>query len=108
MGRNCQKDVSKMMGQIAASHPIMIMADIKGQFEFIWKQWVNQGDFASLPLGEQDPIIGPGTGEQSMTLPSEPDAILVQFDHGLSHSKCGEYFFMPSITALRGISEQKY
>ena len=83
----------------------MIMADIKGQFEFVWKQWVNQGDFASLPLGEQDPIIGPGTGEQSMTLPSEPMPFLFNLTRFIT-PKCSEYFFMPSTTALRGIAQQ--
>ena len=85
----------------------LVMADIKGQFEFVWKEWVNKGDFASLPLGEQDPIIGNATGEQSMTLPGEPMPFLFNLTRFIQ-SRCGEYFFMPSLTALRGIAAKAY
>lgn len=85
----------------------LICADIKGQFEFLWKEWVNKGDFAGLPMGEQDPIIGPATGEASMTLPSEPMPFLFNLRRFIT-TRCGEYFFLPSRSALRGIAAGKF
>lgn len=81
----------------------LVCADIQRQFEFIWKEWVGKGDFAGLPMGEQDPIIGPATGEASMTLPSEPMPFLFNLKRFVT-PKGGEYFLLPSLTALRGIA----
>ena len=54
-------------------------------------------------MGEQDPIIGPATGEASMTLPSEPMPFLFNLKRFVT-PKGGEYFLLPSLTALRGIA----
>ena len=85
----------------------LVCANLKDQFEFVWQEWVNKGDFAGLPMGEQDPVIGPATGEASMTLPGEPMPFLFDFKRFIT-TRCGEYFFMPSISALKGIAAQKY
>lgn len=85
----------------------LICANLTDQFEFVWQEWVNKGDFAGLPMGEQDPIIGPASAEASMTLPGEPMPFLFDFKRFVT-TRCGEYFFMPSITALKGIAAQKY
>ena len=85
----------------------LVCANLKDQFEFVWQEWVNKGDFAGLPMGEQDPVIGPATGEASMTLPGEPMPFLFDFKRFIT-TRCGEYFFMPSITALKGIAARKY
>jgi len=85
----------------------LVNADIKGQFEFVWQEWVNKGDFQSLPLGEQDPIIGPASADAQMTMPGEPMPFLFNLKRFIT-TRCGEYFFMPSLTALRGIAAKKY
>ncbi len=85
----------------------LVCANIKDQFEFVWQEWVNKGDFAGLPMGEQDPIIGPASAEGQMTLPGEPMPFLFDFKRFIT-TRCGEYFFMPSLTALKGIAAQKY
>ncbi len=81
----------------------LVCADLQRQFEFVWKEWVGKGDFAGLPMGEQDPIIGPANGEASMTLPSEPMPFLFNLKRFIT-PKAGEYFFLPSLSALRGIA----
>ena len=70
-------------------------------------QTPTRGDFAGLPIGEQDPIIGPASAEAQMTLPGEPMPFLFDFKRFIT-TRCGEYFFMPSLTALRGIAAKKY
>lgn len=85
----------------------VVNADIKSQFEFVWREWVNKGDFAALPIGEQDPIIGPASADAQMTMPGEPMPFLFNLKRFIT-IRCGEYFFMPSITALRGIAARKY
>ena len=85
----------------------LVCANLKDQFEFIWQEWVNKGDFAGLPIGEQDPIIGPASADAQMTLPGEPMPFLFDFKRFIT-TRCGEYFFMPSLTALRGIAANKY
>lgn len=81
----------------------LVCADLQRQFEFVWKEWVGKGDFAGLPMGEQDPIIGPANGEASMTLPSEPMPFLFNLKRFIT-PKAGEYFFLPSLSALRGLA----
>ena len=85
----------------------LVCANLKDQFEFVWQEWVNKGDFAGLPIGEQDPIIGPASADGQMTLPGEPMPFLFDFKRFVT-TRCGEYFFMPSLTALRGIADKKY
>ena len=81
----------------------LVCADLQRQFEFVWKEWVGKGDFAGLPMGEQDPIIGPANGEASMTLPSEPMPFLFNLKRFIA-PKAGEYFFLPSLSALSGLA----
>ena len=85
----------------------LVCASLKDQFEFVWREWVNKGDFAGLPIGEQDPIIGPASADAQMTLPGEPMPFLFDFKRFIT-TRCGEYFFMPSLTALKGIAANKY
>ena len=54
-------------------------------------------------MGEQDPIIGPANGEASMTLPSEPMPFLFNLKRFIA-PKAGEYFFLPSLSALSGLA----
>ncbi len=94
-------------GQDRGIASYLVCANLKDQFEFIWQEWVNKGDFAGLPIGEQDPIIGPASADAQMTLPGEPMPFLFDFKRFIT-TRCGEYFFMPSLTALRGIAAKKY
>ncbi len=82
-----------------------ISADAMGTLEFLLKQWANDGNFISLGE-EKDPMIGVQQ-EGLFTKPSDP---MVDRYHGLQTyniMKGGDYCFLPSLTALKWISELK-
>ena len=80
-----------------------INADIETQFEFIQQEWVNKGEFAGLPEGERDPIIGANQNGE-FTVPGAVESPSV---FGLSRfvtTRGGGYFFMPGIAAAKKLS----
>ena len=90
------------------SSAVMAMAEAAGTpCEVVIASIREPSDFAGLPIGEQDPIIGPASAEAQMTLPGEPMPFLFDFKRFIT-TRCSEYFFMPSLTALRGIAAKKY
>ncbi|MGE8429992.1 MAG: Dyp-type peroxidase [Sphingobacterium sp.] len=82
---------------------IGISADAMGTLEFLQKQWANNGN--SVNLGdEKDPMIGVQRNGV-FTCPADP---LVKRYHNLQTFnivKGGEYCFIPSLSALKWISE---
>ncbi|MBL3547276.1 Dyp-type peroxidase [Chryseobacterium sp. KMC2] len=93
------RDDGKERGQFF----IGISADAMGTLEFLQKQWANNGN--SVNLGdEKDPMIGVQRNGL-FTCPGNP---LVKRYHNLQTFnivKGGEYCFIPSISALKWISE---
>jgi Dyp-type peroxidase family len=93
-----------------AEHGIIFMAlcaSLFRQFEFIQQQWMNYG--ASFHVGnDTDPIIGVHGPGAKFVIPADPAgaappficANLPQF----VETRGGEYFFLPSLTALREIA----
>jgi Dyp-type peroxidase family len=79
-------------------------AHLKRQFEFVQSEWINGGDF--LGLGEaKDPVAGAAEDDGSFSIPRRPIPRRV---HGLARfvvTRGGEYCFMPSLRALRWLSE---
>ncbi len=90
-------------------HGIVFMAlnaNINRQFEFVQQQWMNYGNDFKLS-NEKDPLIGNQDGTGAMTIPGTgPDnppffcAKLPRF----VETRGGEYFFIPSLTAIRMIA----
>lgn len=89
---------------------MIINASIQRQFEFVWQQWANYGnDF--MQGNDRDPLVGNHTGTGKMVVQGNPDdpednpayvcAELPQF----VEVRGGEYFFVPSISALSLIAE---
>jgi Dyp-type peroxidase family len=90
---------------------IAICADLQRQYEFVQQQWMNHG--MDMQAGNSGcPLIGrreaeaadvpaftlpqkAGTGKPPHFLPAMPDFI---------RTKGGDYFFLPSLTALRNLS----
>lgn len=70
--------------------------DIARQFEFVQQTWLLNTSFATL-FGESDPLLGPAG---PMTIRETP---LRRTVHAESYVRMagGEYFFLPSIPALR-------
>lgn len=102
---------------------LFIGADLSNQFQFIMSQWVSQGSFRSADTPNEsgiDPIFGPQKSVgQDM---ANPDHEYLQYPTGTADNLqdeniCGMsrfirtdgslYLFLPSITALRLISDPK-
>ena len=75
---------------------ICLNTDITRQFEFIQQTWILNPNFATL-YDETDPLIGP---EGTMTVHDEPLRRIIPVDTFVQMAG-GEYFFLPSIPALK-------
>jgi len=94
-----------------SEHGVIFMAlcaSLFGQFEFVQQQWMQYG--ASFNVGnDTDTIVGSRSPNSKFVIPSGPAshgrtficANLPQF----VETRGGEYFFLPSLTALRQIAE---
>jgi len=85
---------------------IFVGAHLKRQFEFVQTQWVNAGVFLGAPE-EKDPLVGSNDGSGMFTIPRSPVRRRL---HGLQRftvTRGGEYCFVPSLSALRWLSELK-
>jgi len=92
---------------------MMMGASIRRQFEFVQQQWINYGN--DFKLGnDKDPLLGnhsdgPDSIDGRMTIESEPGSHKAPFlCSGIPRfveTRGGGYFFIPSMTALRMISD---
>jgi Dyp-type peroxidase family len=83
---------------------LFISAKAMATIEFLQQEWVNDGNFISLG-DERDPIIGRQEDGAAFTIPRDPVRRRV---HGLDTFNVlrgGEYFFMPSVSALKWMGE---
>ena len=82
---------------------VAINASLARQFEFVQAQWVNKGNFtARMDADDRDPLVSssdaatkfkiPGSGKPPVRLFNLPTFVTV---------RGGEYFFIPSLTAIR-------
>ena len=79
-------------------------ANIGRQFEFVQSQWINDGVF--FGAGEdKDPMVGSGDTEINFTLPRKPVRKRCVAIPQFVVTRGGEYCFMPSLSALRWLSE---
>ena len=69
--------------------------DISRQFEFVQQNWMLNPNFATL-FDEVDPLVGPAG---KMTLPDTPLRRRVEVATYITLVG-GDYFFLPSLTAL--------
>ena len=83
---------------------LFIGADLERQFEFVKKEWVNEGIFIGSK-GEKDPMIGPNDGTGLFTIPQEPVRRRLKGMPAFVTIRGGEYFFAPGLRALRWLAE---
>ena len=82
---------------------IFISAKAMATMEFLQTEWVNNGNFMRLDH-ERDPNIGLQEEGATFTIPHEPVRRRVHGIETFNVLRGGEYFFMPSLTALRWIA----
>jgi deferrochelatase/peroxidase EfeB len=81
---------------------LFISAKAMATMEFLQQEWINEGDFIGAG-DERDPIIGRQEDIATFTIPKEPARRRVHGLETFNVLRGGEYFFMPSLSALRWI-----
>ncbi|HET7543072.1 MAG TPA: Dyp-type peroxidase, partial [Polyangiaceae bacterium] len=83
---------------------VCLNANIRRQFEFVQQTWLNNPKFGGL-YQERDPLIGEADGDTSeFTIPGRPVRQRLEGLPRFVDVRGGEYFFLPSIRALRFLS----
>ena len=86
---------------------MVLNASLFRQFEFVQQQWVQYGNDAHLG-NDKDMLLGNHDGKgrfliQGSTDPQNPPYVCVRLPQFVE-LRGGDYFFMPSLTALRLIA----
>ena len=85
---------------------LVVCASLQRQFEFVQQQWMNYGLDASSG-NDTCPLIGNHDSEEKFVIPADPKSGNAPFiATGLKQwvkTRGGDYFFIPSMTALRMI-----
>jgi Dyp-type peroxidase family len=81
---------------------MFISAKAMATIEFLQKEWINDGNFMSLGE-ERDPNVGLQDDGATFTIPEEPVRRRIHGIETFNVLRGGEYFFMPSLSALRWI-----
>jgi Dyp-type peroxidase family len=84
---------------------LFISAKAMATMEFLQGEWVNDGNFVRLG-DERDPIIGLQKESGTFTIPQEPVRRRIHGIETFNVLRGGEYFFMPSLSALRWLGEE--
>ncbi|MCY0095720.1 Dyp-type peroxidase [Hoeflea ulvae] len=98
-GRNYGPRIDRTDTDDGADRGLLFMClntDIARQFEFIQQTWLLNPDFSTL-FEEVDPLVGP---DGWMTIPQDPLRRRIQVKTFVQLAG-GEYFFLPSLPALR-------
>jgi Dyp-type peroxidase family len=83
---------------------LFISAKAMATIEFLQQEWINDGNFIGVGR-ERDPIIGLQDEGATFTIPREPVRRRVHGIGTFNVLRGGEYFFMPSLSALRWLAE---
>ena len=83
-----------------------ISAKAMATIEFLQQEWINDGNFIGAG-DERDPIIGLQPDGATFTIPKEPVRRRVHGIDTFNVLRGGEYFFMPSLSALKWLGERE-
>jgi Dyp-type peroxidase family len=86
------------------AHFLFMSAKAMATIEFLQQEWINDGNFIGAG-NERDPIIGLQDEEATFTIPKRPVRRRVHGIQTFNVLRGGEYFFVPSLSALRWLSE---
>ncbi|MGH7726871.1 MAG: Dyp-type peroxidase [Candidatus Eiseniibacteriota bacterium] len=79
-------------------------AHLGRQFEFVQSEWMNNSEFFSGTT-EKDPISGGNDGDDTYDIPKRPLRRRLEGLPRFVVTRGGEYCFLPSLSALRWLSE---
>jgi Dyp-type peroxidase family len=79
---------------------IVMGASISRQFEFVHNLWINDGNFLDQGA-HKDPLVGANDGAGQFVIPQTPIRRRVQGIPRFTVVRGGDYFFLPSLAALR-------
>src|ERR1044071_250653 len=82
---------------------LFISANAMATIEFLQQEWINEGNFVRLG-DERDPIIGRQEEGAVFTIPKQPVRRRIHGIEPFNVLRGGEYFFMPSISALHWLA----
>ena len=82
---------------------IFISGKAMETMEFLQQEWINNGNFMSLG-DERDPNVGLQEDGATFTIPREPVRRRIHGIETFNVLRGGEYFFMPSLSALRWLA----
>jgi deferrochelatase/peroxidase EfeB len=82
---------------------LFVSAKAMATIEFLQQEWINEGNFVRLG-DERDPIIGRQEEGATFTIPKEPVRRRIHGIETFNVLRGGEYFFMPSISALHWLA----
>src|ERR1041385_4387454 len=83
---------------------LLISARAMATIEFLQQEWINDGNFIGAG-DERDPIVGLQEEGATFTIPKEPVRRRVHSIETFNVLRGGEYFFMPSLSALKWLAE---
>ncbi len=105
-----QKEISKEKEPVSGSGLLFLcfQANLENQFNFMQSAWSNPKNFVAVNVGA-DPVIGqpfPGGGQKWLKKWGDPNTEECPYDFTLwVNMKGGEYFYAPSMSFLKSISE---
>jgi Dyp-type peroxidase family len=83
---------------------LFISAKVMATMEFLQQEWINDGNFIGAGR-ERDPIIGRQEDGAAFTIPKQPVRRRLRGIETFNVLRGGEYFFMPSLSALKWLGE---
>jgi Dyp-type peroxidase family len=82
---------------------LFISAKAMSTIEFLQQEWINDGNFIGI-ASERDPIVGLQEEGGVFTIPKKPVRHRLHGIETFNVLRGGEYFFMPSISALKWLA----
>jgi Dyp-type peroxidase family len=83
---------------------LFMSAKAMATIEFLQQEWINDGNFIGVG-NERDPIIGRQEEGATFTIPKQPVRRRVRGIETFNVLKGGEYFFVPSMSALKWLAD---
>ena len=87
-------------------HFLFFSAKAMATLEFLQREWINDGNFTGVGE-ERDPIVGLQEEGATFTIPTKPVRRRIHSIQTFNVLRGGEYFFMPSLSALKWLADLK-